>query len=102
MRTLKSVKMFGDEWKVIRYKDDNKEAGGSFDFSKKTIKVNDRYGEFENIIIHEILEAVLLNNYCRFYGQEGSMEYVFHFDHTKFAIVAKQLSEILKANNLLK
>jgi hypothetical protein len=100
MKIPKKLKIFGDTWKVVFKKDDGKDAGGSFSFKTKTIKINDRFGETENIIIHELLEAILLKNYCRFYGQEGAMEYVFHFNHTQFAIVAQQLAEILKNNKL--
>lgn len=101
MKVPKKMKMFGDDWKIIIYKDKNKDAGGEFSFSKKEIKINNRFGEIEQILCHEILEAVLMNNYCRFYGQEGNMEYVFYFDHTRFTIVVKQFAEILKENKLL-
>jgi hypothetical protein len=36
------------------------------------------------------MEALLVHLQLRFYGQEDSMEYIFHFNHTQFlaAIVA--------------
>lgn len=98
---LKKLKMFGDEWNLVLYKDKNIDAGGDFSFSKKEIKINDRFGEFHNILIHEILEATLLKNFCRFYGQEGSMEYRFIFTHTDFTKVSEQFTQILRDNNLL-
>ncbi len=102
MTQPKTLKIFGDTWKVTTYKNRNKDAGGSFSFEKKEIKINDRFKEFENILIHEILEAILLKNFCRFYGQEGSMEYHFFFTHTDFTKVAEMLAQVLKDNNLLK
>ncbi len=45
MKNPKSLRLFGHDWKLEITKDDNKEAGGSFNWGEKKIKVNDRYGE---------------------------------------------------------
>lgn len=102
MKKIKEIKMFGEVWKVNVKKNNNKDAGGDFSFSKKTITINDRFGEFEMILLHEILEAILLNNFCRFYGQEGNMEYRFFFNHTDYSKIVCDFTQVLKDNNLLK
>jgi len=92
--------MFGEIWKVKCKNDTSKDAGGSFSFTKKEIEVNNIFGEFEMILMHEILEAILLKNFCRFYGQEGNMEFRFFFNHIEFSKIVSDFTQILKDNNL--
>lgn len=90
--------MFGHEWKVII---DKNKAGGSYSWGDFTIILGDKYGEKESILMHEIMEAVLTDLCYRFYGQEGAMEYIFHFDHTGLTRFHKAVFEILKDNKLI-
>lgn len=101
MKIPKTLKIFGDTWK-IKIVGQNKDGnnGSSFSFTKKEIELYKGHKEIG--LLHEILEAILVKNYARFYGQEANMEYMFIMSHTDFARVAEQLAEVLKANNLLK
>lgn len=101
MKIPKKINMLGHEWKVKVIKDKSKDARGSFDWKTKLIIVNDKYGEKEMIFLHEIIEAILLDNFVRFYGQEGNMEYHFFFNHTKFAKIIKDIYQVLKDNKLI-
>ena len=89
--------MFGYDWKIIK----TKEKDGEFYFKDHTIKVGTFYGEEEEIFIHEILEAILVQNHFRFYGQEGSMEYQFVFNHTGLCKIHRELFKVLKDNKLI-
>jgi hypothetical protein len=99
MKIPKTLKIFGDTWKVKmvgKNKDGNN--GSAFSFKKKEIEL---YKGFPDVgFMHEILEMIMTKNYARYYGQEGGMEYMFVMSHTDFARVAEQLAEILKENKL--
>lgn len=94
--------MFGHDWKLIETKDKTKEAGGSFSWSEKTIKINDRFGERTTILLHEIIEAVLVHNLARYYGNEGNTEYHFFFNHTQFTKIVQDISQALRDNKFIK
>ena len=99
MKIPKTLKLFGDTWKVkIVGKNKQGNWGSSFSFTTKIIEVASRHKETS--LIHEILEMLMLKNYARYYGQEDNMEYMFIMSHTDFARVAEQLAEILKENKL--
>jgi hypothetical protein len=101
MKIPKTLKIFGDEWKIkIVGKNKDGNNGSSFSFTKKYIEIYKGHQEIG--LIHEILEAIMVKNYARYYGQENNMEYMFIMSHTDFARVAEQLAEILKENELLK
>jgi hypothetical protein len=102
MKIPKKIKMFGYEWKVIIGIDKNKDGGGLFNWTKKIIKINRRYGDQDIILLHEIIEAILLENLVRYYGNEGNTEYKFIFNHTEFCKIVKDIYQILKDNDLLK
>ena len=90
--------MFGFNWKV---KVDPKQDCGAYCWDTKVILLGNKSKEADKILIHELLEAVLTHNHCRFYGNENAMEFRFFFDHTKLAEVGEQFAVILKENNLL-
>lgn len=96
MKIPKKIKMFGYNWKVVL---DDKD-GGAYSWETFTIRLNKKWAK--EYLIHEFLEAIMVNLGYRFYGQESSMEYIFHFDHTGLARIHKELFRILKDNNLLK
>jgi hypothetical protein len=98
MNYPKKLKMFGYVWKVIISKDERKEHGGNFKWDNRTITINDRYGEWKAILLHEIIEAVLVHNLSRYYGNEGNTEYHFFFNHTQFVKIAYDLFQVLEEN----
>lgn len=98
MTIPKTLRLFGYNWKV---KVDKTSPDGSFDWKTKTIKVGDKYGEAESVFLHELIEAILMELHFRFYGQEDSMEYMFHFDHTGLVKFHQALYQALKDNKLI-
>lgn len=98
----KKLKLHGYDWKFIVTKDQNEQAGGSFDWKTKTIKINDKYGEYKVILLHEIIESVLVHNLVRYYGNEGNQEYRFIFNHTEFTKIICDIYQALEDNKLLK
>lgn len=93
-----TLKLFGYNWKIKKGFGD---AGGSFDWVKKTMLINDKYGDYETILLHEIIEAILLENLTRYYGQEGNTEYHFFFNHTQFTKIIKDIYQALKDNKII-
>lgn len=104
MKIPKTLRAFGYDWKV-RFKNSKKDkessTGGAFKWREKIIEVDVGYNEQENIFIHELLEAILMELGYRFYGQEKSMEYQFHFDHSGFVRVHSMFYQILKDNKMI-
>jgi hypothetical protein len=100
MRIPKKLRLLGYDWKVV-YKKSDDENGGSFDWTTKTITINDRYGESEVIFLHEIIEAILVNNFARYYGNEGNTEFKFIFNHTEFCKIVYDIFQALKDNKLI-
>mgnify|MGYP001582723945 CR=1 FL=1 len=99
MKIPKKIRMFGFDWKVII---DKKDGGGAYYWETKKIIIGNKYGEMEKVLLHEILEAIITYNHCRFYGNENAQEYQFLFNHTKFCEINSQFYDILKDNKLLK
>lgn len=94
--------MFGHDWKIKIVKEiQSDNQGGSFSWTKKEIVLSKKYGEQESILLHEIMEAILLHLNLRFYGGEGSMEYIFNFNHTQFVAFHQILFQVLKDNKLI-
>lgn len=98
----KKLRLFGYDWKLKIFIDNKKENGGDFSFNKKTITINDRYGEAEVILLHEIIEAIMVQNLVRYYGNEGNTEFRFMFNHTQFVGIVYDIYQALKDNDLLK
>jgi hypothetical protein len=94
----KTLRLFGYDWKLEVTNDKTKEAGGSFTWSTRKIVINDRYGELHSILFHEVIEAVLVQNLARFYGQEGNTEYHFFFTHTQFTKIATSIFQAFEDN----
>ena len=102
MKIPNKIKMFGYDWKVKVTKDKSKDGGGDFSWSKKIITINNRWDDGQSILLHEIIEAILVENLLRYYGNEGNQEFKFIFNHTEFTKLIKDIFQVLKENNLLK
>lgn len=99
MRKPKEMTIFGRKFKVI-YKS---KGGSSFNLKKNIIIIDTEYREdYEEELLHELLEAILVENLYRYYTNESSSEYLFIFNHTRFCSIVKQFTHILKINKLLK
>ena len=102
MKIPNKIQMFGKVWKIKRVKSiSSSNSGGDFSFKNREIRISTKYGEQEEILLHEMAEAVLLHLHFRFYGQEGNMEYRFYFDHSGYTIFMKTFHGILKDNKLI-
>lgn len=98
MKIPKKLRFGGYDWKIVF---DKKKDGGSFDWKTHVITLDDSYGEQEAILLHELMEAILVELQFRFYPQEKSMEYQFHFDHSGLVKLHKALYQVLKDNKLI-
>ena len=98
MKKQRKIRLFGFDWKLIETKDEKEEQGGSFTWKTKTIKINDLYGENKMILLHEVLEAIMVHNLVRFYGQEKAIEYQFYFNHTQFSKIVFDLAQTMMDN----
>ena len=98
MKIPKKIRMFGFNWKVEV--DKNKE-GGEYIWKTKKIIVGSKYREQDKALFHEIMEAVLVDEYVRYYTNEGNSPYVFILNHDKFCIFVKRFYEILKDNKII-
>jgi hypothetical protein len=101
MKIPKTLRMHGTDFKVILMHDKNKQHGGSYNWEKREVRINDRYREAEPILLHEILESVLTEDLVRYYGNEGNTEYKFIFNHTEFTRIVLHLYQVLKDNKLI-
>jgi hypothetical protein len=97
MRIPNKIRMFGYDWKIKKTGKD----GGDVTWSNRTISVGTKYKEQEAILLHEIIEAILMELHFRFYGQESNMEYQFHFSHEGLCKFHKMLFQVLKDNKLI-
>lgn len=93
--------MFGYEWSVSVTHNKNEKGEGSFTWSEREIKINDPWGQAEAIFLHEMIEAILVENLVRYYGQEGNTEYHFFFNHTQFTKIVADIFQALKDNKLI-
>lgn len=92
------IRIFGHDWKIIK---DKNLPGGSYKWANKTIIIGYADGEEDKVFFHEILEAVLTENLCRYYTNETSSDFQFIFNHSKFYNVVRQFVEILKDNKMI-
>ena len=97
MRIPKHIDIFGCRFKV---KFDRKLEGGDFSWKDETMTIGGRYGEEGKVLLHEIIEVILCELHFRFYGQEKSMPYTFHFDHDGLCPLHSELFRVLKENKI--
>ncbi len=102
MKIPKTIKISGYNFKVIVENNNTKDGGGSFSWSKKEIRINDRWDDKEITFFHEVIEAILVENLVRYYGNEGATEYKFMFNHTEFCKIVKDIYQILENNHFLR
>lgn len=94
----KSLIIGGVKWKIIF---DKKVSGGELYWYEKEIKIDKGYPEERKfqVLIHEICEAIMVNNIMRFrkwpHGNHNG-DYLFSFDHDRFEIFTNELAGILK------
>lgn len=102
MKIPKTLCIFGYDWKVKVVKSTDGYGGGSFSWKTRSIEIKkDGYKEMEVILLHEIIEAVMVHNLARYYGQEGNSEYHFFFNHTQFTKIIYDIFQVLKDNKLI-
>lgn len=98
MRFPKTIIIGGIKWKLVF---DPKTSGGEFYWGKHLIKINKKYSDERkfNILIHEVAEAILVNNLMRYQkclSEIYNGDYLFSFDHDEFGIFTNELAGIIK------
>ena len=95
---LKKIRYKGKDYRVVRVK----EFGGAYSYESQTITVGSKGSPElqQDVLLHEIMEMILMDNYTRYHGEEGAMNPLFVFDHTTFCKVAEDLSGVLRDNKI--
>jgi hypothetical protein len=95
MKIPKKVVICGAEWRIIQTK---KKIGGFFRSRDKIIKVNVGSKYIKEILLHEILEAIMANRGLRYdrYGIEMQEDLKFVFSHTEFEQMVRDIAMALK------
>lgn len=98
MRWPKQVTIGGVPWRIVF---DTKVKGGEFRWRNHTIKIQADYSDARKwlVLIHEITEAILVNNGMRFspdFDQVHNGDYLYSFNHKEFEILTDELSGILR------
>lgn len=88
----------GVKWKIIF---DRKIKGGAFYWHDHLIRIDKSYSEERRfqVLIHEVCEAILVNNIMRFQkslSEVANGDYLFSFDHDRFEIFTDELAGIIK------
>lgn len=92
---IKKLRMFGYDWKVTHEK-----AGGSFSFGTRVMNVPKDNCEPFNYLLHEIMEATMVQLYYRYEGVEAGQPYMFIMDHAGLTRVADVVAQIILDNKL--
>lgn len=98
MTLPKTLIIGGIKWSIVL---DKKISGGEFSWVKHQIKIQHKYSDERRfgVLIHEITEAMLVNNTMRyhkgFYDTHNG-DYLFVFNHDNFEIFTDELSGVLK------
>lgn len=98
MNFPKTLIIGGVPWKIIF---DKKVSGGEFRWKDHTIRIHAKYTDERKwqVLIHEIVEAILVNNSMRWspaFDNVQAGDYLFSFNHKEFEIFTDELSGILK------
>lgn len=102
MKIPKLVLIGGVNYKVIF---DKKVKGGEFWWGKHLIKIEKGLSSERQfaIFIHEICEAIMVDNFMRFQkcidGDIHNGDYLFNFKHDAFEIFTSTLAGILQNGN---
>ena len=94
----KTLIIGGVKWSIVF---DKKISGGEFTWHDHTIKIEAKYSDDRKfiVLIHEIVEAILVNNTMRYrkcFSEAHNGDYLFAFDHDRFEILTDELSGVLK------
>jgi len=94
----KTLIIGGVKWSIVF---DKKIQGGSFYWHEHIIKIDKSYADERRfqVLIHEIVEAIMVNNAMRFQLNLTAIsngDYRFSFDHGQFEIFTDELAGILK------
>jgi len=98
MKFPKSLIIGGVKWKIVL---DKKTRGGVFYWGKHLIKIDKTYSweRRVQVLIHEICEAIMVNNMMRFQkslSEVANGDYLFSFNHDQFEIFTDELAGIMK------
>jgi len=89
----------GVKWTITLEK---KRQGGHFAWGSHKIEIEKNISKERqfNILMHEVIEAIMVNNYMRFAKcldtELHNGDYLFCFDHERFDIFVEELSGVLK------
>jgi hypothetical protein len=85
----------GKEYKV---KFDPNFDGGEVDADIGHILIGKPVTEILDTLLHEVLEAILIERRHRYqiYGDEGNEQFLFNFDHKEYVNICKDLSLALR------
>lgn len=99
MRIPKKLKYRGVVYDV---KQEKLEFGGEFRYEDQVIEIGKKHSPDRKgiVLIHEIMEMILMDNYARFFPEEGQAPPMFMFDHTKLCTIADDLYAVLRENKL--
>ena len=93
LKIPKSIYLSGKLWRVVT---NNKEGGGWFDGGKATISIGTKYPQdVEDIFIHEILEAILVERKYRYQLSRNRCDngdLIFIFNHKEFENICADLA----------
>lgn len=98
MKFPKSLIIGVVKWDIVF---SNKTNGGEFYWYNHKIKIDKGYSQERKfqVLIHEIIEAVMINNVMRYsknFSKVSNGNYLFSFDHDRFEIFTDELAGILK------
>lgn len=95
MKIPNKIFICGSEWRIIQTK---KKIGGFFRSRDKIIKVNASSKYINEILLHEILEAIMANRGMRYdkYGLELQQDFKFVFNHDEFEQMMRDVAMALK------
>ena len=98
MKFPKTLVIGGIRWKIIV--DRKLKGGGEFYWKEHTIRIASCYDDERRFhtLIHEIVEAILVNNNLRFqkgFTRVGNGDYLYSFNHDQFETFTDELAGVL-------
>lgn len=90
--------MIGD--RIFKVKTDRKEGGGSFSYDKHEIIIGTKHLKKQpqavlNVIIHELMEIICVEEDTRLDKGNNYADYVFVYDHQQHTDIVRRLAGIL-------
>lgn len=98
MRLPKTLILGGVKWKIVIKKG---VRGGAFYWHEHRIEIDKSHSSERRfqVLIHEIVEAILVNNtmrYSKCIAEAHNGDYLFSFGHDRFEIFTDELAGVLK------